>query len=284
LTATQIVANSIAVDPVQVIGVDVGSLNSNGALGQITAGTGGSVIRGTSNLPGTILGILDRAAKQPLAWIGQAYAGKIGQPIQFDASGSYDPSGLAITKYEWDFNGDGVYDLQTTEPTATYTYNEAFNNYVVVRVTSLGGTALASARTVVNEQGYAPQGGEKACELDARGYSIITDENGIFINCTPTSLPDNYLDGVSAVIGNSVESALADLENAINGLSPVAFRNKYLVIKDAVESNNTASACGSLQGMTGLANAQAGKKITQDQATVVLEAVAKLENVLGCSK
>ncbi|HDS30299.1 MAG TPA: hypothetical protein ENN67_04560 [Firmicutes bacterium] len=30
-------------------------------------------------------------------------------PIEFDASGSYDPDGGSITKYEWDFDGDGIY-------------------------------------------------------------------------------------------------------------------------------------------------------------------------------
>ena len=111
LTAAQIVANSIAVDPVQVIGVDVGSLNSNGAVGEISDGTGGSVVLSTSDLTATILEVLDQAANQPFAWIGTAYSGKIGQPILFDASGSYDPSGLPITLYEWDFDADGVFDF-----------------------------------------------------------------------------------------------------------------------------------------------------------------------------
>ena len=32
-----------------------------------------------------------------------------GVPIEFDASGSYDPDGGSIVLYEWDFDGDGVY-------------------------------------------------------------------------------------------------------------------------------------------------------------------------------
>jgi len=161
LTASQIVANSIAVDPVKVIGVNVGYLNYNGAVGEIANGTGGSVVQGASGLTDVILEILAQVAKQPIAWMGQAYSGKIGQPIQFDASGSYDPSGLSITRYEWDFNGDGVFDLETTEAAATHVYDAAYNDYVVLRVTSPGGAALASARTVVNAEGFAPQGGER---------------------------------------------------------------------------------------------------------------------------
>lgn len=189
LTVDQIIANSIAVDPVQVIGVDTYALNSNGALGQVSAGTGGSVIPDTSGLANTISEILNTAVNQPFAWIGQAYSGKIGQPILFDASGSYDPSGLPITLYEWDFDGDGVFDFNTTEATTTYVYDIAFNDYVVLRVTGEGGTALASARTVVNTEGFASQGDEEPCELDENGYSIIVNEERQFIRCTAYNLP-----------------------------------------------------------------------------------------------
>jgi Mg-chelatase subunit ChlD len=154
LTVSQLVAESLALNVVQVMGVDAGSLNENGALGQIAAGTGGTVLPGTSGLTQALSEILTRAALQPSAWIGQAYSGKIGEPVQFDASGSHG----SITRYEWDFDGDGVFDLETQSAAATHVYAVAYNDYVVVRVTGPGGTALASARTVVNAQGYAPQG------------------------------------------------------------------------------------------------------------------------------
>jgi hypothetical protein len=156
LTVSKIVKNSIARRVVQVIGVDVGYLNDNGALRQIAAGTGGSVIPVTSDLTNTLLETLDRAANQPFAWIGQYQTGKIGEPVQFDASGSYG----SITLYEWDFDGDGVFDLETTEAAATHIYDTAFDDYVVLRVTGPDGTALTSVPTLVNTLGYAPQGCE----------------------------------------------------------------------------------------------------------------------------
>jgi PKD repeat protein/lysophospholipase L1-like esterase/Mg-chelatase subunit ChlD len=218
LTASQIVANSIAVDPVQVIGVNVGSLNSNGALGQIADGTGGSVIQGASGLTTAISEILASAANQPFAWMGQAYSGKIGQPVLFDASGSYDPSGSPITLYEWDFDGDGVFDLQTAETSATHVYDTAYNAYVVLRVTGPGGTALASARTVVNAEGFASQGDEDSCELDENGFSIIIDEEGQFIRCTADSLPEFDQEGVMEILGNSFPSTpVLDNFNRANG-------------------------------------------------------------------
>jgi hypothetical protein len=278
LTASQIIANSIAIDPVQVIGVDVGYLNYNGAVGQIAAGTGGSVVSGISGLTSAISGILDRAAKQPFAWVGEAYVGKIGQPIQFNASGSYDPSGLPITRYEWDFDGDGTFDLETAEPGATHVYDAAFDGFIVLRVTGAGGTALASAPITVNTEGFVSQGGEKPCELDANGFSIVfNEEEGLFLNCTATNFP-------RADEGDPLDNALANLKNAIDGLSPIAFKNKYLVIEKELEGDNPASACGSLQGLSGLAEAQSGNKITQEQAAAVLQAVNVLNNILVCSK
>ncbi len=43
------------------------------------------------------------------------------QQITFDASGSTDPDGR-IVRYKWDFNGDGVVDLESTEPKVQYAY------------------------------------------------------------------------------------------------------------------------------------------------------------------
>lgn len=283
LTATQIVANSIAVDPVQVIGVDVGNLNSNGALGEISAGTGGSIIPDTSGLTATISEILDQAANQPFAWIGTAYSGKIGQPILFDASGSYDPSGLPITLYEWDFDGDGVFDLETEEATATHVYDAAFNNFVVLRVTGAGGTALASARTVVNAEGFASQGDENSCELDENGFSIIIDEEGQFIRCTADSLPLVDQEGVTEVSGITLDEALLNLRNAVVRLSS-PFRHKYLSIKNAIRRDNLESACNSLEDMSVLAIAQTGRGISAEEAAAVLEAVDVVEDILGCSE
>ncbi len=136
---------------------------------------------------------------QPYAWMGEGYVSKIGQPITFDASGSYDPPQNSILLYEWDFDGDGVFDFVAKTPTATHTYHSEFNDYVTLRVTGANGTAMAHARTVVNEQGYASQGDEDPCELDENGYSIITGPDGNFLYCTADHLPTQDKEGVFIV-------------------------------------------------------------------------------------
>jgi lysophospholipase L1-like esterase len=195
LTSSQIVAESIAVDPVQVIAVDVGSLTS-AALDQIVTGTGGMNLNGVGDLADTLSDIIDLGSKQPFAWFGFAVAGEVGAPVVFDAQGYFDPSGLPIDLYEWDFDGDGVFDFSTTEDTATYSYDAAFDGFVILRATSEGGSGLASARTTINEQGFVSQRDEDPCELDGNGVSIYLSDDGTFLKCFPDSLPTTDTDGL----------------------------------------------------------------------------------------
>lgn len=188
LTPAGIITESIAVDPVQVFAVDVGSLVMP-ELESIVTGTGGEVINGVGNLITALSDIITKSSEQPFAWFGSSIAGKIGEPILFDAQGSYDPSGAPLKKYEWDFNGDDVIDVSTTEETVEYVYNFKFEGFVILRVTGSNGTALASARIVVNSEGSVSQGDEEPCELDDEGYSIYIGENGTLNNsCTATKI------------------------------------------------------------------------------------------------
>lgn len=76
---------------------------------------------------------------------------RINQPVTFDASSSFDPDGL-IAKYEWDFNGDGLFDSTTTEPTATYTYATSGSKSVTVRATdNEGATARATVSVSIGD-------------------------------------------------------------------------------------------------------------------------------------
>lgn len=72
---------------------------------------------------------------------------RINQPVTFDASSSFDPDGQ-IAKYEWDFNGDGLFDSTTTEPTVTYTYSTAGSKSVTVRATDNEGATARSTLSV----------------------------------------------------------------------------------------------------------------------------------------
>jgi PKD repeat protein len=57
-------------------------------------------------------------------------------PVDFDASGTFDPDGGSITKFEWDWEGDGVFDADTgVTPTALHVYAEVGTYPATLRVT-----------------------------------------------------------------------------------------------------------------------------------------------------
>jgi|GEM_PF-2135550 len=71
----------------------------------------------------------------------------VGQPVSFDASGSYDPDGR-IVHYQWDLDGDGRVDASGVR--TSYTYSQARTYRVSLIVTDDGGlTATASAQLEV---------------------------------------------------------------------------------------------------------------------------------------
>lgn len=55
------------------------------------------------------------------------------EPVQFTDNGSYDPDGGLITKYEWDWNNDGIFDEEGK--TVSHTWTTVGTFYVQFRVT-----------------------------------------------------------------------------------------------------------------------------------------------------
>lgn len=71
-----------------------------------------------------------------------------GQAITFDVSESL-PRGVNIAQYEWDFDGDGVFDQVGPIPVATHSYPAAFEGAATVRITHAAG-GLSTASTGVH--------------------------------------------------------------------------------------------------------------------------------------
>jgi PKD repeat protein len=73
--------------------------------------------------------------------------------LNFDASESYDPDGLqsggaGIMHFEWDFNGDGVYDQSTLTPFTSNVYYAPGNYHVRLRVMDAGAAFSTSDELV----------------------------------------------------------------------------------------------------------------------------------------
>ena len=71
----------------------------------------------------------------------------INEPVTFDASSTFDADG-AISMYEWDFNGDGLYELSTTDPVVTHTYSTSGLRSVTLRATDAAGATDRQTLTI----------------------------------------------------------------------------------------------------------------------------------------
>lgn len=71
-------------------------------------------------------------------------AALVGQPVSFDASAS---TGALV--YRWDFDGDGVDDVQSTTATATHTYDTPGEKEVRLRVGDLLGRSAELRKVLV---------------------------------------------------------------------------------------------------------------------------------------
>lgn len=92
----------------------------------------------------------------PIVQLAPTKSTQPGQPVTFNAGGSYDPDGT-IVSYDWDFNNDGVTDSTTSQPTSTYIYAVEYEATARVKVMSSdGGTASTATSVSVNYDNPIP--------------------------------------------------------------------------------------------------------------------------------
>ena len=135
-TVAAVAKRSLEIDPVNVYPVVEHHLASSYA--DVAQQTSGQVVvsGGENDTIGALTKALTKIKNRPNAKlkIGEYYA-DIGQEITFDASDSYVVDGK-ITKYEWDFDGDGKIDQTTTNPVAIHVYTEKFDGIMQVRMSA----------------------------------------------------------------------------------------------------------------------------------------------------
>jgi hypothetical protein len=80
---------------------------------------------------------------------------KPGETIFFDASASYDPDGH-IVSYEWDWDNDGIFDENKTNPTATHSWYSTGNYPINLKVTDNASLNMTKTRKVLVDQSPNP--------------------------------------------------------------------------------------------------------------------------------
>ncbi|TWP20804.1 VWA domain-containing protein [TM7 phylum sp. oral taxon 346] len=139
-TLAAVAKRSLDIDPVNIYPVVEKHLE--GSYEDMASQTTGQVIvsGGENDTIAALSKALTKIKNRPNAKlkIGEYYA-EVGQKITFDASDSYVVDG-DITKYEWDFDGDGKIDQTTTSPVASHVYTEKFDGVMQVRMSASNDT------------------------------------------------------------------------------------------------------------------------------------------------
>ena len=101
-------------------------------------------------------------------------------PVTFDGSGSHhtDPA-REIALYEWDFDGDGVYDYGSTDPFAEYAYPAYYNPDGTIDWTATAQTYTAVLR-VTDDDPVTPKTDVDICDVHITPppWKPVADPNG----------------------------------------------------------------------------------------------------------
>jgi Mg-chelatase subunit ChlD len=143
-TLATVAKRALEIDPVNVYPVVPSYFGSfYSALAEATTG---QVIIDSGDTKAALTAALTRIQARPVPLLNRPdYYAMPGQEITFSASASYSPAST-IVKYDWDFNGDGVYESTGTEPITKHTYTAVSESVMQVRMTDANGlVANASA-------------------------------------------------------------------------------------------------------------------------------------------
>lgn len=174
-TIELVAKRSLEIDPVNVYPVVPAGYTASG-YSELASKTSGQVIADDGNTEAALTKALTKIEQRPTALLKNTeYAAEVGKEITFDASDSY-VIDAEITKYQWDFDGDGTFEQETTQPTANHTYTKQFDGTMQVRVSASNST-IANASAVVKIGTYVPPASPKAPTGVAA--KIVSTKNGV---------------------------------------------------------------------------------------------------------
>lgn len=261
-TLDQVVKRALEIDPVNIYPVvpswEVGNYH------ELAERTNGQVIEDTGNTEEALFAALTKIEQRPTALLkNQEYRADVNQQVTFDASDSYVDDGM-ITGYDWDFDGDGVYERHTTEPVAKHIYTERFDGVMQVRLTASNGT-IASASVTVKIGTYvapvAPSAPKNLAIIKDNGSSVvigwqpaddstidswIISSDGIALgkvaaDTTSVTITDMYRDNdlPIEVTGLLADGTIGESASVIAPAQPVATVPAAATIRQVVSESNS---------------------------------------------
>ena len=184
LTAAQVIAAANALDPAEIYGVSIWG-GADGSLDELAAGTGGGrySAAGAEDVSDQLAAAISTITLGPVARLDGPYSARIGASVEFSAASSTDAD-EDIVSYEWDFDGDGTFDVSSATPTTNRTFGSEVSNNVWVRVTdATGKTNSAFASLQVSPDADGVPSAEDNCPLAGNPDQADHDADGLGDAC-----------------------------------------------------------------------------------------------------
>lgn len=168
----------------QVLTLGTAPATSRQESGSREAETSALTVKDATELENAVAAALDTLLEAPVATIQGPYTSMTGEDVELDARGSHAFSSQ-VTRYEWDFDGDGNYDETTTTGSTTHTYLDPVNNgFVKVRVTDGNGRqSTASAKLDIAKDGDTVPDDFDNCPTVSNPQQEDLDHNGVGDAC-----------------------------------------------------------------------------------------------------
>ncbi len=143
----------------------------------------------------------------PAATLQGPYVGKIGENLMLDARASL-PSRGRITRFEWDFDGDGTFDATTGDGHVLHNYPQQISGYVRVRVTDESGAqATTSALLDITRDGDTVPDEFDNCPEHPNPMQDDLDGDGVGDSCQ-----DPATWGITAPLGSDEQAVTPPAE------------------------------------------------------------------------
>lgn len=189
LTSGEVVAHSLAVDPVEVYPLSVSGTYLGDSLRDVAERTGGLPVTATSDVAEQLTATITAAMDKPYAWVDGPWTAKVGTTLTLDARGSYATTGTLV-EYAWDLDSDGVTDVTTTTPTLEHRFDGPVDSVVSVQVTDdHGRSSLASTHVTITDDGDDIRAAFDTCPDVADPGQADSDGDGTGDACDSTPLP-----------------------------------------------------------------------------------------------